>query len=204
MDLDLPPGDDPRRRGVRDWIVAHPEPTRVELAEAGYVAPQWPPPWGLGADPEHQLIIDQELTEAGIGFPEASIAIGWAGPTIIAGGTADQQRRWLPGILDGSAEWCQLFSEPDAGSDLASLRTQAVRDGDHYVITGQKIWSTWANQSQWAILLARTDTEQPRHRGISYFCLDMSLPGIEVARDHRDDRGQPLQRDLARRGPRAG
>jgi alkylation response protein AidB-like acyl-CoA dehydrogenase len=180
MDLDLAPPDDPRRVEIRSWLAAHAEPTRAALAEAGYVAPQWPAPWGLGADPELQLIIDQELTGAGIDFPDASIAIGWAGPTIIEGGTPAQQQRWIPGILDGSSEWCQLFSEPDAGSDLASLRTRAVRDGDHYVVTGQKIWSTWADRSDWGILLARTDPEGSKHHGISYFCLDMSSPGIEV------------------------
>ncbi len=180
MPLALPGEDDPRRGEVRSWLAAHRAPTNRQLAEAGYVAPHWPEPWGLGADPELQLIIDDELARAGIALPESAIAIGWAGPTIVAGGTEAQQQRWLPSILDGSEEWCQLFSEPDAGSDLASLRTRAELDGDEYVVNGQKIWSTWANRSKWGILIARTDFDAPKHKGISYFVLDMDTPGIEI------------------------
>ena len=180
MDFDLPPDDDPRRLALRAWLEGHPQPTRVDLAGAGFVAPHWPRPWGIGADPEHQLILDEELSQAGVPPVEASIAVGWAGPTILAGGTPEQHERFLPGILDGTVEWCQLFSEPDAGSDLASLRTQAVRDGDHYVVNGQKIWSTWANRARYGILLARTDPTAPKHKGISYFVLDMATPGVEV------------------------
>ena len=135
---------------------------------------------GLDADPHLQLIVAEELAAANVEPPENMIGIGWAGPTIVAGGTEEQQQRWLPGILDGSDEWTQLFSEPDAGSDLASLRTSAVRDGDHYVVSGQKIWSTWANHSKWGILLARTDHDVAKHKGISYFVLDMSSRGVEV------------------------
>lgn len=182
MDFDLPGPDDPRRVALRRWLAEHPKPTRSQLAERGFVAPHWPEPWGLGADVEHQLIIDQELAAAGVEIPGVSIAVGWAGPTILAGGTEEQQQRWLPGILDGSAEFSQLFSEPDAGSDLASLRTSAVRDGDEYVVNGQKIWSTWANTADWGILLARTSTEGRKQEGISYFVVDMHTPGIDVRR----------------------
>ena len=167
---------------VRAWLAEHPDPDGPALAAAGLVAPHWPPPWGLGADADQQLDIQRVLAEAGVALPDNPIGIGWAGPTILAGGTAEQQERWLPGILDGSTFWCQLFSEPEAGSDLASLRCRAERDGDDYVVNGQKIWSTWANRSDWGILLARTDPAAPKHKGISYFVVDMRTPGIEVRR----------------------
>ncbi len=180
MDLDLPPSDDPRRLAVRSWLASNPTPDRATLGTARYLTPHWPKPWGLAADPEQQLIIDEELRHIDTYFPASKIALGWAGPTLLAGGTPEQQQRWLPGILDGSETWSQLFSEPEAGSDLASLRTRAVRDGDHYVVTGQKVWSTWANTANWGILLARTADLGAKHKGISYFCVDMTLPGIEV------------------------
>ena len=168
------------REELRSWLADHPAPDGPTLAAAGLVAPHWPPPWGLGADADTQLMIEEELARGGVTRPDNPIGIGWAGPTILAGGTTEQQERWLPGILDGSTFWCQLFSEPDAGSDLASLQTRAVRDGDEYVVNGQKIWSTWANRSDWGILLARTDPVAPKHKGISYFVLDMRTPGVEV------------------------
>lgn len=165
---------------VRSWLDSHRDPSAQQLAEAGLVAPHYPRPWGLGADARLQLEIDRLLAEVGIQLPDNPIGVGWAGPTLVAGGTDDQQRRWLPRLLSGEDFWCQLFSEPEAGSDLASLRTTAVLDGDEYVVNGQKIWSTWADRSAFGILLARTDPQAPKHRGISYFVLDMSTPGIEV------------------------
>jgi 3-oxochol-4-en-24-oyl-CoA dehydrogenase len=202
--LDLPPEAAEARAGVRrflaDTLAADGRPPPdwfARLAAAGYTAPHWPPPWGLGASPAEQLAIDDELRRAGVGRPDNPIGIGWAGPTLVLAGTEAQQRRFLPGLLDGSEIWCQLFSEPGAGSDLASLTTAAVRDGDEWVVTGQKIWTSLAREARYGILLARTepaavgggsrhplsgDTPKPpgKHRGISYFVLDMRSPGVDI------------------------
>ena len=180
MDFDLPPDDDPRRLAVRDWLADHPSPSGRDLAEAGYVAPHWPEPWGLDADPIHQLIIDDELKRAKVPRPSNIIGIGWAGPTILHAGTDEQKERYLRPLLAGEEIWCQLFSEPDAGSDLASLRTRAVRDGDGWVVTGTKVWTSIAHHAQLGILLARTNPDVPRHEGISYFICPMDDPGITV------------------------
>ncbi len=180
MDFDLPSDDDPRRLEVRAWLADHPEPSPGDLVEAGYVVPHWPAPWGLSADPMHQLVIDDELHRAGVSTPTNPIGIGWAGPTILAEGTDAQRERYLPGILDGSEVWCQLFSEPDAGSDLANLATRAVRDGDEYVVNGSKIWSSGAHHASFGILIARTDPDVPKHRGISYLICPMDSPGLTM------------------------
>lgn len=176
----LPGDDDPRRHAVRRWLAAHPSASARELAESGYVAPHWPEPWGLGADPVHQLIIDDEFARAGVKRPSNQIGIGWAAPTIIHAGTDEQKERYVLPALAGEEIWCQLFSEPGAGSDLASLGTRAVRDGDEWVVNGQKIWTTGAHYSRFGILIARTDPVAPKHKGITYFICPMDLPGIEV------------------------
>jgi alkylation response protein AidB-like acyl-CoA dehydrogenase len=150
------------------------------LAEAGYVAPHWPPPWGLAATPATQLALDEVMRAEKVPRPINPIGIGWAGPTLLVAGTDEQRARWLPGILDGSEIWCQLFSEPGAGSDLANLSTKAVRDGEEYVVNGQKVWTTLAHVAKFGILLARTDPSAEAHLGITYFVVDMSTPGIEV------------------------
>jgi alkylation response protein AidB-like acyl-CoA dehydrogenase len=180
MDFELPAQDDPRRVEVREWLAAHPNPSGRQLAEAGYVTPHWPAPWGLEADPVHQLIIDDELRRAKVRRPANPIGIGWAGPTILHAGTQEQKDRYLFALLSGEEFWCQLFSEPDAGSDLASLTTRAVRDGDEWVVNGQKIWTSAAQFAKFGILIARTDPDAPKHSGISYFICPMDLPGIEI------------------------
>lgn len=180
MDFDFPPDDDPQRLAIRSWIADHPDATMGDLATAGYVVPHWPAPWGFEADPMHQLIIDEELERAGIHRPQG-IGLGWAAPTILMAGTDEQKQEFLPRILSGEDQWCQLFSEPEAGSDLASLRTSAVRDGDTYVINGSKIWTSGGHNSQYGILIARTDPEAPKHRGISYFICPMDLPGMTLS-----------------------
>jgi alkylation response protein AidB-like acyl-CoA dehydrogenase len=181
VDFRLPVMDDPRRVEVRRWLGSHDRPSPKELAEAGFVVPGWPPPWGIDADPEHQFIVNDELERAGIDpHSHNAIGIGWAGPTILHAGTDEQKERFLWPLLRGEEIWCQLFSEPDAGSDLAGLSTRAVRDGDHYVVTGQKVWTTMADVADYGILLARTDPTAPRHRGISYLLCPMRQPGITV------------------------
>jgi alkylation response protein AidB-like acyl-CoA dehydrogenase len=161
-------------------LAAHPKPTGRQLAEAGYVVPHWPAPFGRDADPLTQLVIDEELRAAGVRRPVNPIGIGWAGPTLLYAGTAEQKERWLWPLLAGEEFWCQLFSEPGAGSDLAALTLRAERDGDHYVLNGQKVWTSYAHIARWGILLARTDSSAAKHAGISYFVCPMRSPGIEV------------------------
>jgi alkylation response protein AidB-like acyl-CoA dehydrogenase len=151
-----------------------------ELAHSGYVVPHWPAPYGLDADPIHQLIIDEEMVQAGVKRPTNPTGIGWAGPTILQHGTDLQRDRYLWPAIAGEEIWCQLFSEPDAGSDLASLTTRAVRDGDDYVVNGSKVWTSGAHKASFGILIARTDATLPKHKGISYFICPMDLPGIEL------------------------
>ncbi|MSW05539.1 MAG: acyl-CoA dehydrogenase [Actinobacteria bacterium] len=150
------------------------------FAASGFAAPHWPRPWGLEASAAEQIQIDEALRSRNAPRPMNPIGIGWAGPTLLVAGTPEQHEKWLPGILDGSELWCQLFSEPGAGSDLASLRTTAVRDGDEFIVNGQKVWTTLGHVARWGILLARTDPEASNQSGITYFILDMHSPGVEV------------------------
>jgi alkylation response protein AidB-like acyl-CoA dehydrogenase len=184
MDFDFPPDDDPRRLEIRAWLADNPSPTNEDLHAAGLIVPHWPRPWGLDADPMHQLIIDEELRRAGVSRTSVStnaIGVGWAAPTILLAGSDWQKERFLTPIFTGTEIWCQLFSEPDSGSDLASLSTRAVRDGDEYVINGSKIWSSGAHHSQFGILIARTDPDVPKHKGVSYFIVPMDTPGITLS-----------------------
>ena len=165
MDFELPPDDDPRRREVRAWLAEHPAASGRQLAEAGLVAPHWPKPWGLEADPVHQLVIDEELRAAGVRRPVNPIGIGWAGPTLLHAGSEEQKDRYLTPLLAGEDMWCQLFSEPGAGSDLAALTTRAERDGDEWVVTGQKIWTSLAQFARFGILIARTELDREQAQG---------------------------------------
>jgi len=162
-----------------------PDRRRRGLAEVGYMAPGWPQPYGLGASQAAQLVIDEELSAAGITRPDLGIG-GWAIPAIANHGTTEQLERFAEATLRGDITWCQLFSEPEAGSDLASLRTRAVKAegegkaGDGWRLTGQKVWTSLAAQADWAICLARTDQAAPKHKGITYFLVPMKSPGIEI------------------------
>ena len=180
MDFELPGESDPVRLSIKRWLDEHKTPSGKELAKAGYVVPNWPKPWGLDADPLAQIVIDQELRLAGVSRPNNPIGIGWAGPTLLNAGTTEQKERYLFPIISGEEIWCQLFSEPDAGSDLASLKTKAVLDGDEYVVNGQKIWTTFGHEAQFGILIARTNWDVPNQEGITYFICPMGTPGITV------------------------
>ena len=147
----------------------------------GWVAPAWPAEYGGGGlSVIEQFILNEELATARAPRSPNVIALGWVGPTLILYGSEEQKQQHLPPILKNEVFWCQGFSEPGAGSDLASLQTRAVRDGDDYVINGQKIWTSGAQHAQWMNLLARTDPDAPKHKGISYFLVDMQSPGISV------------------------
>ena len=152
-----------------------------KLAQKGWMAPAWPREYGgMEAPPALQLVYHEEM-----GYHRAPVgsivqAVGYIGPSILMFGTEEQKKRHLPAIAAGETVWCQGFSEPEAGSDLASLQTRAVRDGDDYIINGVKIWTSNAHRSDWCILLVRTDPEARKHRGISFFLVDMKTPGITV------------------------
>jgi len=152
---------------------------RAALAEAGLIMAHWPPPWGRGASPLEQLVIDEELAEAGVARPHLAVG-AWALPTLIAHGTAEQQERWVRPTLLGRLGWCQLFSEPGAGSDLAALSTRAERVAGGYVLNGQKVWTSLAQIADFGICLARTDPSVPKHAGITYFVVDMRAEGIDI------------------------
>ena len=150
------------------------------LAKRRWVAPAWPKEYGgAGLPTMQQFIFNEEMARARAPRPNF-LGIGLAGPTIVVHGTDEQKAEHLPGILSGDVYWCQGFSEPESGSDLASLQTRAVRDGDDYVINGLKIWTSGAHRADRMIILARTDTEAPKHKGLSFFLLDMHSPGVSV------------------------
>ncbi|MHB8682333.1 MAG: acyl-CoA dehydrogenase [Acidimicrobiales bacterium] len=184
LTTELPPDAESLRGEIRALVaeVAAASGTaakRAKLVESGLLTPHWPTPYGRSAGPLEQLVIDEEMAAAGVFRP--SIAVGaWALPTIIAHGSPEQQERFVVPTLLGEITWCQLFSEPGAGSDLAALQMRAVRDGEGWLLTGQKVWTSMAQKADWGICLARTDPDRPKHQGITYFLVDMKSAGIEV------------------------
>ena len=183
VSVDLDGRDDAVRPDVRRRAAAigalPEEQQREALVETGYLTPHWPQPDGLGADAVTQLVIDQELTAAGVERPDLKIG-AWAAPTILSHGSPEQRERFVRPTLLGELTWCQLFSEPGAGSDLASLRTKAERVTGGWRLTGQKVWTSLAREADWAICLARTDPDLPQHQGITYFLVDMCAEGIDI------------------------
>jgi alkylation response protein AidB-like acyl-CoA dehydrogenase len=184
---DLPPEAESFRAEIHDVVAAvaagSDDPSgpvrRAAMAEAGLIMAHWPPPWGRGASPLEQLVIAEELAAAGLHPPHLAVG-AWALPTLIAYGTEEQQERWVRPTLLGRLSWCQLFSEPGAGSDLAALSTKATRVEGGYVLNGQKVWTTLAQTADYGICLARTDPDAPKHAGITYFIVDMHTEGIDI------------------------
>lgn len=184
LTLELPPEAEAHRAAAREAVAAarglDPKAARSALAPTGYAAPHLPAPYGLDAGPVQQLAVQQELREQGVKLSDLSIAT-WVVPSLIAHGTPEQQDRYLLPTLRGELQWCQLFSEPGAGSDLASLRTRAERVPEGWRINGQKVWTSAAQWADHGILLARTDPDAPKHRGLGYFLVDMkNTEGIDI------------------------
>ena len=197
MDLAFTAGEQAFADDIRTWLAEHVDvPPRFEtiadevefgrawqaqLAAGRWVGIHWPVDYGgRGASPVQVAIFNMEYARSRALQPINRVGINLAGPTLLAHGTDEQKQRWLPSILTADEIWCQLFSEPDAGSDLASLATRAVRIDDGWLLSGQKVWTSYAQFARWGICLARTDPDVPKHKGISYLVVDMQSPGIEV------------------------
>jgi len=192
MDLNYAPEDREFRAATRRWLEANvPKEDLKTLAErkawhrklyeAEYVGMLWPRAYGgWGATPMRQAIVQDEMARVSAPPPINGLGIGFIGPTIIVHGTEAQKQRYLKKMLTAEEIWCQLYSEPNAGSDLASLKTRAEDQGDHFLVNGQKIWTSSGPIADWGILLARTDPKLPKHRGISCVLLNMRQPGVEV------------------------
>ena len=183
VQVELPGRDAELRAQIREELSEIAKLTgrdrQERIADGGWVVPHLPGPWGREAGALEQVVIAQEMRAAGVRGPVLAIG-AWVVPALVQYGTPEQQRRFLPPTLRGDYLWCQLFSEPGAGSDLAGLSTRAVRAEGGWKITGQKIWTSLAKEARWAICIARTDPAAPKHNGITYFLVDMSTPGVEV------------------------
>jgi alkylation response protein AidB-like acyl-CoA dehydrogenase len=197
LDLTYTSAEEDFRARLRDFLASNvpdedaPDDPDAEFAwlrsfqrtmfAGGWCGIHWPAAFGgQDATPTEQAIFVEEMARARAPQLVNRVGINNVGPTVMHYGTEAQKQRWLPGILSADEIWCQLYSEPDAGSDLASLRTQAAADGDGWRVSGQKVWTSYAQHARWGILLARTDATARPHRGISYFVLDMEQPGIEI------------------------
>jgi alkylation response protein AidB-like acyl-CoA dehydrogenase len=196
MDLTLNPDEEAFRDEVRAWLEEnHPgdEPDGEEekflfrrawqrkLHEGGWAGISWPKEYGgRGATLIEQVIFSQEMTRSKAPSPANVLGLVMGGPVVIAHGTEEQKERFLEPILSAEEIWCQGFSEPESGSDLASLKTRAVRDNGSWRVSGQKVWTTYAHEAKWCMLLARTDADAPKHKGLTYFICDMEQDGVEV------------------------
>src|SRR4051794_25045559 len=196
MDLTFTDQETAFRDELRQWLASNPAGDSPEdedsqyawrtdwqrrLHEGGWAGVHWPTEYGgRGASLMETAIFFEEMGKAGAPLPANVLGLLLAGPTIMIWGTDEQKERYLPAILSAEEIWCQGFSEPEAGSDLASLKTRAVKDGDEWVVTGQKVWTSGAQYSKWCMLVARTDTEAAKHKGLSYFLMDMEQDGVEV------------------------
>jgi alkylation response protein AidB-like acyl-CoA dehydrogenase len=188
------PGTEPD--GDEDVRYAWRRDFQRRLADGGWAAVHWPREYGgRGASLTESAIFFEELGRSGAPLPANVLGLLLAGPTIMTWGSAEQKDRYLSPILTADEIWCQGFSEPDAGSDLASLKTRAVRDGEDWVVTGQKVWTSGAQYSKWCMLVARTDSDVPKHKGLTYFLMDMDQPGIQV-RPLRQITGEPEFNEL--------
>ncbi len=172
---------------VRSWLADNWDPALPlgdwwsRLAESGWGFPHFPEEWGgRGLSPAEASVVEHEIRTAGAYGPPHGIATMMVAPMLLELGTQEQKAKWLPGIVRGTDVWCQLFSEPGAGSDLAGVSTRAVSDGDEWVVNGQKVWTSGGHYAKRAILVARTDASQPKHRGLSFFVIEMDQPGVEI------------------------
>jgi alkylation response protein AidB-like acyl-CoA dehydrogenase len=196
LDLTLSPNEEAFRDELRAWLADNNpgrEPAGDEAAfefrrawqrklhDAGWAGVSWPKEYGgRGATLVEQAIFNEEMVRARTPSVANVLGLAMGGPTVIAHGTEEQRKRYLPAILSAEEIWCQGFSEPGAGSDLASVKTRAVRHGDEWVVTGQKVWTTFAHHAKWCMLVARTNPEAPKHKGLTYFLMDMEQDAVQV------------------------